>query len=236
MNKLQILSLSLCLTCLSCTRMLLSSVGLFNNDVVVRKIPNSKKEIYFIELKHVAQQEFYNGVLKTIDSFKKEGFYVLVEGVKSYTNKQNVYTSQDSLNIIKSRKLLGIIPKDMANIEGFKEIATAYKLISQPLLINLNATSSEKISDATLSEMILKYETIKGIIQLNKCDLNTPFDKKYECDLVSKENREFYKENIVLNFRDSVIAIKALNDIHSKILMVYGAAHFKGINKIIATQ
>ncbi len=221
---------------MACTKMILSSAGLFNNNVVVRKIPNSKKEIYFIELKHVAQQEFYNGVLKTIDSFKNEGFYILTEGVKARDSNMKVTSKQDTTNVLKFRKILGLIPQDLANGEGFKEIAKKYKLVSQPMLINLNSPATEKIADVSVDEMIQKYEAEKGVIVLEDCDYKTTFKEKYECNEVSKENKKYFTDNVVLKFRDSVIASKTINQPQLKILMVYGAEHFSGLNKIISNQ
>lgn len=212
----------------------LTKVGILDEQATVKKINNSQKEIYFIEMKHLAKQEFYDNVLFKVDSFKKEGFFVLAESVTLKSgNALNTLNNQDSIIILKARKLIGYLPTAYSKNDLLVDIVKDYKLVDQPLIIPKTETKNSKIADAFFDDLMSKFEKERGVITLSECDYKTPFQSKYECKSVSNSDSKYYTNEIVSNYRDTIISNLVLKQPQQKLLLVYGKAHYEPIKNII---
>ncbi|SFU37478.1 hypothetical protein SAMN05216480_10238 [Pustulibacterium marinum] len=82
--------------------------------------------------------------------------------------------------------------------------------------------------------MISLFEQKYGVIKLAKCDYNTELSSfKYKCPKVKKELTEKFKSEFILNLRNEKLVNEIKTSSDSKILVVYGAGHLKGIKELI---
>jgi 5S rRNA maturation endonuclease (ribonuclease M5) len=235
--KKNIILLSVLIVSCSPTKMInnaLTKVGILDEMPTVKKIAYRDKEIYFVEMKHLAKQAFYDNVLAKVDSFKKEGFFVLAEKVQLKSgNLLTKLNAHDSAIILKARKIVGFLPTAYSKNELLRDIAKDYNLVDQPMIVPIEETKNSKIADAFFDEMITRYEAAKGNIILTDCDYKTSFKDDYKCETVSNANANFFQKEIVSNYRDTLISKLVINQSSNKILMIYGKAHYEPIKNII---
>jgi uncharacterized protein YcfL len=229
MKKIYLLPLFLLIGCKSyLINKALEKVGVYEENVEIKIISNNDKKIIFIPMKHIATELFYDNVKTKIDSLEKYDYYFyyeLVNGVK------------DSITTKKFRKISGIPENKKGYLETLdsvlKGIKYKKKLVNQPkdqMELGLNINKSKNI-DVTMQEIIKHYESLNGEIILEKCDLDTPPYSVTKCKNKNIDKKKLEKS--ILNFRNEHIIKEINSDSRKNIAIVYGAAHFDGVLKLL---
>jgi len=106
------------------------------------------------------------------------------------------------------------------------------KIINQPTYkeIGLDTTNSINV-DVTLSEIISYYEREYGVIELNPCDFETTIYEETTCYSYSKIMNKKKKNDVLINFRNRHVVKTLLLEKRSKIVIIYGKTHIKGIKE-----
>lgn len=208
----------------------LESRGVFKDHVRLVKLPFKDKTIVFIPMHHVGTKTYYDDVASKIDSLKKENFFFYYEKLSNQSINDTVF--------IKFRKMLGSpIPK-----KGYmKFIDSAYSgikfkksLIDQPTYEILGLDSKNSVNgDATIENLIQKYESTYGKITLTKCDFDTSIFEKYgkckEENRISKKN----SDKVVVDARNEVLFNNIKNSSYEKVGIIFGSAHLDGLENLI---
>lgn len=224
-----------CFTFSSCYTLLFKSYGILDKSASPKKISSSNKEVIYIPMHHVGKKEFYADVKMRLDSLQKEGYAIYYEGTK-YT-RENDSLKNDTI-AMKLRKVLGIDLNAMKSQGGYldtlngtlvgKKIKAVSKhhLVNQPKNYLMLDTITAKRADIYLSDALLAFEEKYGTVVLTDCDYRMKTGEKYTCDTYKqKEARQF----ILIDYRNQHLSGEILNDPHSKIAIIYGAKHFKGV-------
>ncbi len=193
------------------------------------------KTIVFLPMHHVGTEDFYNDVKYKIDSLKNSGYYFLYERV-------DVHGKNDT-DIRKMRKIFRnpLTKPDFGYKNQFDSIFPNFKykktLIDQPSyeLLGLIPENSTK-ADANLQDVISYYENKYGEIKLTNCDFKTSVFEKYtKC---REENRipKKQSDDVLINFRNDVVANKIKESSHTKIAIIYGRTHMDGILKALSDE
>lgn len=218
----------------SCSSIMLSIAGANAKVVKPRYLNSEYKEIVFVPMHHVGKSEFYESVYDLTDSLSKVGFKVYYESIRP------LVPSDTSFNIFNYRKLRKLMSRQLPKgghidtvtykISGRIKVDRSY--INQPQpneLISMN--SMQKNVDVSLDDIIKEYESRHGLIELDSCDLNTDIYNEYNClglrDIEKEKYREF-KNDIIINYRDKYLAEFVANSKDSKIIIIYGRAHYDG--------
>jgi hypothetical protein len=223
------------LSCFS-PKKFLTENGFFQKYPTVRKIEMPDKEVYFVFMKHLEIPEFYTNTQIVVDSFQNEGFMVFYEGIKlSFDINGNFDTLINKVNILKSRKILGVSGAFYAESSDYiKKISKKYNLVSQPTNFPVcKDTSRCKNIDASLAEMINKCEKKFGEIVLNECDYKTKLNQEYTCGVVDKKISSYYFNFLAKTYRDKLVSEAVQNSTKKKIVIVYGQGHYDSIKKIL---
>ena len=223
-------------TTTSCTKILLKKYGAIGGKPTLQKIDAKSKDVLFLGMIHIAEKSFYVQSKKLIDSLANSGYYVFGEGVtlgKDSLGKQRMNpNSEDSLNSKKMRKILGFTLSSSDKNSAIFKLKNKYKLEDQPneLYFTKDSTRME-IMDATTKEMVAYYESKKGEIKLDTCDIRTKIREAYTCQKLSREERAFFRQSVILDFRNKLVVDAVKKSNHKKILIIYGKNHFEGIKK-----
>lgn len=238
MKKLIILTLSLILFASCASKIVetaLKKAGATDKKTVLKKIDYPNKDIVFLEMIHLGQKEFYDDVKDKVDSLTNENYHVFYEGL--YLRKSDrIIAENDSVSYLKFRKLLGVDPlTEYTKIKPFSSFVEDYNLVDQPDYVDLGLTeiNSEPI-DISAVEQIKLYESLREEIKLDDCDFKNKLGESgYDCDKLSKSERNFFIEEIALNKRNEHIfnSIKTSNK--DKILIIYGKKHLEGLQELM---
>ncbi|WP_262150362.1 hypothetical protein [Chryseobacterium foetidum] len=202
----------------------LEQAGLYNSEISTIEKKTDGKTLVFFPMKHAGIREFYNNVKSKIDSLKKEGLYFLYEKVKVDANDENMRR--------KLKKITGNIPISVE--KGYVQLLRDYgifmreELFDQPSYsdFGLDESNSENL-DVTGLNLVDYYERTYGEIRLNKCEMETPITAKDNCK--GKILKKKHRDDVILTFRNKIIASGVLNESHTKIALIYGEGHIKGI-------
>ena len=218
----------------SCTKIILNSLGAFEKSMPLKYITNGEKKIAFFPIHHLGTREFYEDTKNKIDSFMKEGYEVYYEAVllgpvRDSLQKDTIYRKARKItgvDLLTARANAGYIDTVNNTILGSKtKLISKYNLINQPRnLVPKSDTVRAKHVDATFVQLINACENKFGPIVLEKYDFETKFGEKYKFKR-SKEINEYF----LYVFRNRLIADSILNDPEKKIIIVFGALHFKGL-------
>ena len=212
----------------SCTRTILSTIGIFDNHCTIKTISAPGKQILYLPMHHIGTPAYYRHVIKLVDSLHRAGFIVCYEmlGISPKTD----WATRDVL-VRKYRKLTGslqiggYITKD--GLLMGKQYPFLRKLINQPrgAILGLDSTTDVHL-DVTLEQLMQAWETKYGKVLLDLCDWQTGYAQPYPC--VKK-----YKQRVIncflTTYRDQFIASGIRSMPETKIALLYGANHFKGI-------
>lgn len=222
--------LILVLLCLNCKSFLYNSafksIGAYDENVNIEKMILNDKNVVFIPMIHLCTELFYQDVVRKVDSLKKKGFIFYYEQTKADIKKDTV--------LRKIRKIRGI-PVSKNGYKGsidsiFGDIKLKKKLVNQPAYEDLGLSQEfSRNVDASVNEMIDFYEIKYGEIILNNCDFSTSIYEKTTCK--DEKIDEEILDDVVVNFRNSIVVKEVINDKHNKIALVYGKAHFIGIKE-----
>ena len=71
---------------------------------------------------------------------------------------------------------------------------------------------------------------------MEECDFQTAINEKYDCPYNNSSNARKLWNEIILEYRNSIVVENILKDKHNRIAMIYGSAHMKGIIEITAKK
>lgn len=202
----------------------LQEAGFYDSKITIIETKIAGKTIVSFPMKHAGTEKFYSDIKSKIDSLKKEEYYFLFEQVK--------VDGKDQLMRKKLKKITGNI--NISREKGYVNLLKDYgikmkeELIDQPSydILGLDSSISTNL-DVTGADIVNYYEKTYGEIKLNKCELDNSILEKDNCG--GKNLKEKYRRDAIVHYRDEVIAKGALNDKHSKIVLLYGQGHTEGI-------
>jgi len=205
----------------SCSRIYLGLVS--SKKVITETFYNEEldKTLVCFPMVHLNKPEFYEDVRKKLTNLREEGYVVYYEGIK-FDSLQMAKPKIDSLKR-KMRKLLGFNftnYKDSTNKSFPKFFKNKKYALQTRESIGINENDINV--DFSVSEIITNYETNHGKIILTECDLETPLNDKYECDVLPK----VYENEVIVYARNDKIFQAVKNSRHQKIALVYGKMHF----------
>jgi hypothetical protein len=204
-------------------------LGIYNENIDLIELNNGQKNIVFFPMSHLGTTKFYEDVNGKIDSLKNKGYFF-------YYEKSTGNIKEDTI-LRKIRKIRGVPFSKNGNLEILLDTLLSEKqkkklkkqLITQPKYdsLGLNVKNSRNV-DASMSEIIERYEINYGTIILEECDFNNTIYDKTNCNN-SKPNKKQY-DAIVIEFRNSIVVDEILNENdHNKIAVIYGKGHLEGI-------
>jgi len=211
------------ITLLSCTKMAMRMVSKIYKKPDVHYITDGDKIVAYIAMVHLNKKEFFDNAKSTVDSLRKQGYSIFYESVKMSAETDTLV--QDTV-YRKFRKIGGIHLTSYDNVDN-KSIKK-YQLngLIAQTQDNTGVNSMTDIrADIPLDSIIKLFELDKGKILLSDCDYKTPLNDKYNCSSVSKNIRDY----LMLSIRNRVLADKIQSDNHSKIAVIYGLLHYKGV-------
>lgn len=205
--------------------------GIYASEVNLEEISLKDKKIVFFPMHHLGRQEFYDDVRKNIDSLKNEGYVFFYEGVS--------FEVIDTLDYYKYRKAIHLQLPEEGYVDVMEEIYKAniklkYKLVNQPSVEDFGLVDESGYNvDLDLMTIIKNIEETKEIV-LEDCDLKNHYNEKYLCE--SKFLSEDEKDKFLLDNRNSFLVSKVKESEYSKIAIIYGAAHLKGVKELLAEE
>ena len=204
----------------------LERIGAYDEKVSIETITHNNKQVVFLPMVHLSTELFYQDVVKKVDSLKKDGFVFYYEHIKAEI-------SQDTI-LRKVRKIRGV-PYSKNGYKGvfdsvLGDIKFKKKLINQPSYNDLGLMPSySKNIDATLKEMVAFYETKYEEIILDACDFEAGIYETTKCE--DKKIDKLILDDMVINFRNTIVVNEVIKDENKKIAILYGKRHFIGIKK-----
>jgi hypothetical protein len=202
----------------SCDKILMSAF--YTTKVSVTDYSNGDKQMRFIGMHHIGKPEYYENVKKTIIAAKNEGYVLFYEWIDF-----DLATDPEKR---KSRKLIGMLPSP----EGFEKMLGEFgdtTLIVQPQTLFLNLVNNKDFNiDLTPQEILSTYEDKYGELQLNELDMNTPLTESFETG-----EPEDQVEYVMMDKRNEHLANKIIASKYSKIIVMYGGLHKKGLIELL---
>lgn len=222
----------------SCSVSNLVNKTLENNSIYSDEInyeKNLKKDdklVKLIPLRHLGTPNYYDNLKNTLSKYQKSGYVVYYEMLKkddsidNYLRKFRKITSlktnlEDKLQTDYKKILLERIRKIDADFEFKKE------LIPQPNYDNLILDmKNSKNVDITTEQFIIEYERLYGSVVLDSCDYINNWEKT---SCITNQSKGI--EKIIINYRNSNVVSETILSSNKNILILYGEAHMKGIEK-----
>lgn len=201
--------------------------GIYDKEVSLKEFSFKEKEIVFLPMHHIVRQEFYDDVRTKLDSLRDEGFVFFYESVKGKPT--------DSLDYYKFRKILHFSVTKDGYMDAMEELLPKmkfkYDLVNQPTAEDFGLIGEDSFNvDIDFMSIINNVEEIKEII-LEDCDLENHYTEKYLCKDKFLSNKE--KDKIVVEDRDAHLVQEIKKSKYSKIAVIYGKAHLKGVKKLL---
>ncbi|MCT4639754.1 MAG: hypothetical protein N4A72_18795 [Bacteroidales bacterium] len=187
-----------------------------DTEVVKTVITDGKKRVEYIDMIHISNNTFYNNVKEEVEKAKNRGYVLFYEYID--------YTTVEGELALKSRKFAGFLPSE----EGYAKVAKplidkGYVVQKNSMFLNLVNNKDFRV-DVTPQQMVDKYEKLYGVIELDEEDINTPIGEAIRNILPSKKT-----EQVILDYRNNYLAEAINNSEYDKIIVLYGAAHRKGL-------
>jgi len=183
---------------------------------------NDDKIMAFIGTHHLGKPEYYESLKQEIITFKNKGYIVYYEIVTPPKGLDSL--SLDSLER-KVRRIFGF----RASVEFYNSATEGTILESldpQPANSDLGIDSLDIRADITTLQLVEYFESKYGEIILNEIDFETPIDGRVQ-NLASFRQTQ----DLIINYRNSVLAEIVNSSTDKKILVVYGLGHRRGLFK-----
>ena len=190
---------------------------IYNKDVKTEEISLDNKSVKLSPLVHFGQKEFYNNLKDSIFYWKKSGYIIFYEEIRA--------NATDTILLLKWRKINNgnIIDKN-----EYAHVGRVLNKIGQPEYDSLGIDGLDINADVSLNDVINKYEEFYGPIVLDSCDFQTPLKTSYtNCG-------KRYKNSLVPilnNYRNNEVIKRIIESDSTRIVVLYGADHIKGIKK-----
>jgi len=187
------------------------------------------KSIIFVPLVHIGQKEFYASLKDSIIAWKNNNYTIFYKQVGS----GQAYLGLDSISYDRLRRRFRRIdggttgtPEDYVEEaqKVFKEV------IAQPIYSDLGIDSTDVHADINLLQLVEQYEITFGKITLDSCDYSTHLDSAYSCYKAVKMRK---LDPIIVDYRNEVVIEKVIVSESEKIVILFGAAHRKGMGKLL---
>lgn len=188
---------------------------LTNTKVESADFSSNKKSVHFIDMIHLGQQEFYDNVAQEIKKYKKDGYVLFYEWID--------YETTDTLTLRKTKKIVGMIPSKKGYSLMINKIDVEGVVFQENDQFMNQVNSLDFNVDVTPQELILEYEKRHGEILLNNEDLQVPLYGDFNF------NNDKNVMDLILNYRNKIVAERIQNSKYDKIIVMYGADHRKGI-------
>lgn len=190
----------------------------------IKHLQMGDKMIGFIPMHHLGKPVFYANVKQLVAEQKKMGSIVYYELIKPVNEPDSA-----ALELLqkKMRKIMGTsknYKQTMDSIGMFKSY------ILQPPYHEMGIDSPDVNADVDLRQLIVEWERVQGVVQLDSIDINTPIGAPYLRKPAIKSGKW---NKVVLDYRNSSLVNMLKQSKYNKILVVYGAAHYKGVKKLI---
>jgi len=246
MNRFYLLILLFCFSCSVIINTGFGIKGIYEENVEGHKFEKENREIVLIPMKHIAPKEFYAHVGQMVDSLKQKGYYFFWEGVAPDNRIDSL--KLDTL----ARKIRKIWGRELANNSeyggsidtlkqtirvGEKTYPLKRKVMMQPAYnkMNIDFKTSRNV-DISLEEYVNIFEAKFGKIVLTSCDYQTSLFEEYHCAPIDWKYRKKVNKEITLTARNENVVNEILKDSHSKIAVIYGAAHVPGIIELLEKE
>jgi hypothetical protein len=238
--------LLLLLTSTGCLhKMALRSLGVYDSTISPKAISNDEKKIVFLGMHHLGRKEFYDDAIFKLDSLKRDGYFIFLEGVDLGSNSDSILLNN---SLLKFRSILGVDLSAIKKNKGYIDTATGLsvlpskqlnkiikmeKFINQPsALKNISDTLIGKKVDGNVIDLIKDYENKYGTISLSEYDTKTPLGTSY--DRKQGQKLSLDKKNFLLiDARNKIIIDNIISRSNKKIAIVYGKAHYAGLLKLL---
>ena len=231
-NKLIIIALALtCFNFLSCKSYLfnkaLTHIGAYDEKISLKTLENNSKKVVFFQMVHIGNQQFYDDVTFKIDSLKSQNFYFYYEEVIGLAKQDTVLRKIRKIRDLpfSENGYVGSIDSlinTKFNFEPKKE------LLNQPSYssLGLDSLNSRRV-DTSLEEIVNYYEKKYGNVELEPCDFETTVFEESTCKTKLKDKKRY--DDAVVDFRNNIVATELIKESKSKIAIIYGKGHTKGI-------
>ncbi len=187
------------------------------------------KSVIFTPLVHFGQKEFYDHLRDSIVHWKIDGYTVFYEQIGSGQS----YLGLDSISYDRlRRKFRRIDGGNAGTAEDYEEdLQKVFKNgIAQPEYTDLGIDSTDIHADVTLLDLVNKAEEYYGKVNLDSCDYTTHLDSTYSCFKGLKTKK---LDPVYVDYRNTVVVEKIINSELDKIVVLFGAAHIKGMKKLL---
>jgi len=201
----------------------------------LEKIEIKNKDVFFLGMSHLAKNEFYENTKLLIADLQAKGYIFYVESITELKNKN---IPIDTLSVKKLRKLTDLdLTIRFSNSKNpyLQKLKNKYTLVDQPSYESLGVKNFKRI-DYLYNELINFYEMKYKVITLDSCDLKTDITKDYNCETLNLAAKINFTNEIVLNTRNKLIADSLVNSGDSKIVVIYGKMHLKGIKDYLKSK
>ena len=224
----------------------------------IHTVSNGEKTVIFQNMSHIGTEEFYDDVKDNIKEAKEDNFVLYFEWVKPgkpesvekfnqaiginfskdlYPNLSKLYdvTFQDN------DSLLGIVNDKDYNIDlSIDEIIELYEQKRQTSGTWAEATNIwVPETPIDMSAEIVKYlanlneRELKLLVFLNRWIINFIIKSDATQDFISGNfwNQDLFE--VILEWRNKVLAHEIIEGNHDKIIVTYGLMHFDGVLKLL---
>jgi len=206
--------------------------AMMSKKVKSKHLTFEDKSIIFTPLVHFGQKEFYNNLKDSISVWKDDGYIIFYEQIIS----GQFFLGLDSVSYDRlRRKFRRIDGGESGTAEEYAEtLQEVFKNgIAQPKYIELGIDSSDINADITLLGLVNKVEEYYGEIKLDSCDFITHLDSTYTCFKGFKMKK---LDPVYVDYRNTVVVEKINRWESGKIVVLFGAAHIKGMMKLLKEQ
>lgn len=224
MNKtISIIIICFTITLISGCSRIKAIAKLYNKNVESQEYFYGDKSIIFVPLIHFGQRTFYNSLTDSIKKWKSDGYTIFYEQIIS----KGIDSTKLNLCKLKWRKINGSYSNTR---EDYAKLEEVFKnKIVQPEYSQLGIDSTDVNADVRFDELIDKYEMIYGEVSIDSCDYSTPLDSNYHCN----EGLKHDLNPIVVEYRNEELSERIIKTDLTKIVVVYGMLHIKGVKKIL---
>lgn len=220
----------------SCAESLvLQSTGVLQNASRMHHLKNGDREIIFIPMRHLGKRNYYDFIQHHVDSLQKEGFVVFYESIAYQVDS----AQQRDLYDRKFRKLVGHV---MGSTKLYENSSDTSRILMAPIYRNLGSRIIQQpeysffkvdynnavVADIPKNVLLDEFEYTYGDIVLDSCDWNTPLNESYTCKPIKSRLRILFDKEFIMKRREENLAALVSDAAQKKILIMFGAAHYKG--------
>ncbi len=199
---------------------ILENIGLDKaTEAPVADYASDDKKIRFVGMTHIGQPEFYQHAQSIVKQAKADGYVLFYEFVDFEKD-----ASDEELR--KVRRMVGFVP----TFEGYErenksKMEEGYVSQNNELFLG-HSNNKDFIVDITPTDLVGAYERIYEPIKLTQIDWDTPLDQSLPINLPVLQIAYIIKD-----YRNEYLAKEIEKSQYDKILVVYGAAHERGLFK-----